>query len=324
MCTAISFQTIDHYFGRNLDVEHSYGESVVVTPRKFPFHFRCGKILQEHYAMIGMAAIRNDYPLYFEATNEKGRSMAGLNFPGNAVYFPPTHRKHNITPFELIPWTLAQFDSVASAMPALRELNITDIPFSEQLPLSPLHWFLTDKEESVTIESTKDGLQIYENSAGILTNNPPFPYHMHNLVNYINLTPQKPENRFSKALELVPFSLGMGAIGLPGDLSSPSRYIRAAFTKFNSVCNSGETESVSQFFHILGSVTQQRGLTCLEENVYEYTLYSSCCNTDKGIYYYTTYENSQITAVHMNRADLSGTAPIVYPLITDQQIRNCN
>ena len=107
---------------------------------------------------------------------------------------------------------------------------------------------------------------------------------------------------------------------MPGDLSSMSRFVKATFTKLNSVSGKSEKESVSQFFHILGSVFQQKGCVICENNQYEYTVFSSCCNTDKGIYYYTTYENSQITAVDMYREDLDSDQLILFPLIKEQQI----
>ena len=109
-------------------------------------------------------------------------------------------------------------------------------------------------------------------------------------------------------------------MGLPGDLSSLSRFVKATFTKMNSLSGESESESISQFFHILGSVYQQRGCVHMGENQYEITIYSSCCNTDKGIYYYTTYENSQITGVDMHKENLDGSELVNYPLITGQQI----
>lgn len=321
MCTAITYQTDDFYFGRNLDLEYSYQETVTVTPRNYPFHFRCGAVLENHYALIGMATVADRYPLYYEATNEKGLSLAGLNFPKNAVYYPYADGKENITPFELIPWLLGQCSNVSQALEKLQNLNLWNSPFSEAFPLSPLHWLLADKERSVVLEPMADGLKIYENPIGILTNNPPFDFHMYHLAHYMNLTVRPPENRFSSKIDLTPYSLGMGGMGLPGDLSSASRFIKAAFTKLNSISGSTESESISQFFHILGSVAQQRGLTAVRDEEYEFTLYSSCCNTDKGIYYYTTYENSQISAVDMGKENLDGSALISYPLIKGQQIR---
>ena len=320
MCTAISFKTKDHYFGRNLDLEYHYNESVVVTPRNYPFPFRCKETISSHYAMIGMAIVEDSFPLYYEATNEHGLSMAGLNFPGNAYYCPLDATKDNITPFELIPWILCQCKDVADAIKCLDRINIVNISFSEKFPLSPLHWFLCDRERAIVIEQTKDGLFVYDDPVGVLTNNPPFPYHQYNLQNYINITAKEPTNRFSNQLQLIPYSKGMGGIGLPGDLSSASRFIRAAFTKENSHCEHTEDASVSQFFHILESVSQQRGCAQVG-NHYEITYYSSCCNTDTGIYYYKTYDNSQITAIRIASTNLDCHTLTAYPLITKQQIR---
>lgn len=323
MCTAVSYRSADHYFGRNLDLEYSYQETVTVTPRNYPFPFRLGATIHDHYAMIGMAMVSENYPLYYDATNEYGLSMAGLNFPGNAVYQPEVSNCDNITPFELIPWILCQCKTVDEAVPLLNRLNLVEIDFSDKFPLSPLHWILADSKRSLTIEPLHSGIVIYNNPVGVLTNNPPFDYHMHNLKNYLHLSAKEPENHFAPQISLTPYSRGMGAFGLPGDLSSASRFIKAAFTKLNSVSEESESASISQFFHILNSVAQQKGCVHVEKE-YEKTVYSSCCNTDKGIYYYTTYENSQITGVHLHHEDLNSKALISYPLIQYQQIKRMN
>lgn len=321
MCTAISFTTKDHYFGRNLDLEYSYIETVTITPRNYPLLFRKKESLNTHYAMIGIAYVHNGYPLYYDATNEMGLSMAGLNFPGNADYKPEISEKDNITPFEFIPWILGQCSTVKDAKVLLDKINLLEEHYNNKLPLSPLHWMISDRESSITVESVKDGLKIYENPVGVLTNNPTFDMQLFHLNNYMNLSPQKPENRFSDKVKLTRYSNGMGALGMPGDWSSQSRFVKTAFTKLNSVCGTSEEESVSQFFHILGSVEHQRGCVDMGNNLYEITLYSSCCNTDKGIYYYRTYENSQITAVDMFRENLDEDKVITYPLIKEQQIK---
>lgn len=320
MCTAVSYRSGDHYFGRNLDLEHSYIEQVCITPRNYAFHFQKMPTIDSHYALIGMAAIVKDYPLYYDATNEHGLSMAGLNFPGNAVYQPPMEGYDNITPFEFIPWILAQCKTVSQALDKLQRLNLAAIDFSDDLPLSPLHWIICDKCKSIVVEPMERGIKIYDNPLGVLTNNPPFDYHMHNLCNYLNLTAEEPGNRFSDKITLSPYSRGMGGIGLPGDLSSASRFIRAAFTKLNAVSDGSEPQDISQFFHILGSVAQQRGCVKVKDG-YERTIYTSCCNTDKCIYYYTTYENSQITAVNLFHEDLDSLDLCSYPLVKIQQIR---
>ncbi len=323
MCTAITFQTKDHYYGRTLDLEYSYNETVTVTPRRFPFTFRCGKKLDSHAAVIGMATVSEEYPLYYEAVNEWGVFMAGLNFPGNACYFPKASDRENIAPFELIPWILGQCRDLKEARECLSQLNVWKENFSGQLPLSPLHWMIADPKGSVTVECVREGLRVYENPVGVLTNNPCFDYHMTHLSEYLNLTCQTPENRFGP-VELLPYCKGMGAMGLPGDLSSASRFVRGAFVKLNSVCGDGEEESVSQFFHILGSVEQQRGCVRLEDGRYEITGYTSCINGDRGIYYYTTYENSCISAVDMHRCDLDGRTLSSYPLSRELMVHRQN
>lgn len=321
MCTAVTYKTKDHYFGRNLDLECSYHETVTVTPRNYPFHFRKVNSLLNHYAMIGMAYVVGDYPLYYDATNEKGVSMAGLYFPGNADYKPEVQGLDNVATFELIPWILGQCGDINEVRTLLEHINIWNENFSAELPASPLHWMISDREKSIVVEAVRDGLKIYDNPVGVLTNNPPFDFQMLYLDNFMNVTAEEAVNRFSKKIDLKACSKGVGGMGLPGDLSSSSRFVKAAFTRLNSVSGDSESESISQFFHILGSVDQQRGYVRLANDLYEMTVYSSCCNTDKGIYYYTTYENSQITAVDMQKEDLDGGRLVSYPLIQGQQIR---
>lgn len=320
MCTAANYAAQDHYFGRNLDLEFSYNEAVTVTPRNFIFPFRKMPAVETHHAIIGMATVSGGYPLYYDASNEKGLSIAGLNFPGNADYKPESAGKKNITPFELIPWLLGQFETVDEVVEELRNINLVNISFSEAFPLSPLHWIVSDKNKSITVESVREGLKVHDNPVQVLTNNPTFDIQLFNLNNYMNISPNPPENNFSKDLQLDEYSRGMGGFGLPGDLSSMSRFVKAAFTKMNSVSGDSESEAISQFFHILGSVAQQRGCAQVGGGKYEITIYSSCCNTDKGIYYYTTYENSQITAVDMHKEKLDGDTLAEYPLIKGQQL----
>lgn len=324
MCTAITYETRDFYFGRTLDYDISYSEEVTITPRNFPLPFRHRETLESHHAIIGMAHVVDDYPLYFDAVNEKGLAMAGLNFVGYADYKPPVSGRDNIAVFEFLPWILGQCATVAEARELLKNLNLTDTSFRADLPPAQLHWLLADHHEAVTIESVQEGLRVYPNPVGVLTNNPPFPQQVLRLTDFMHLSPEEPHNHFSKAIDLQPYSRGMGAMGLPGDLSSQSRFVRAAFTKLNSLSGTSESESVSQFFHILGTVEQVKGCCWLGDGKCEVTLYTSCCNTDKGIYYYKTYNSHQITGINMHREKLEDRFLIRYPLIASEQIRMQN
>ena len=324
MCTAVTYKSKDAYFGRTLDYEYSYKEEVTITPRNYPFYLKDQETLNKHYAIIGMAYISENYPLYYDAINEKGLGMAGLNFVGNAYYNEPKKDKDNIAQFEFIPWILGKCKSVKEARKLIEKINITNIPFDDNLPLAALHWIISDSVETITVEAVKEGIKIYDNPVGVLTNNPPFDKQMFELNNYMHLSNKNPKNTFSEKLNLENYSRGMGAIGLPGDFSSMSRFIRASFVKMNSISKEEEKESVSQFFHILNSVDQQRGCCEVSDGKYEITIYTSCCNLDKGIYYYTTYDNHQITKVDMYKENLDSKELISYPLIKDEQIREQN
>lgn len=320
MCTAATYLTKDFYFGRTLDYDFSYGEELVVTPRKYPFLLRQVNPIFHHYAIIGIAHLEDGVPLFYDGMNEKGLCMAGLNFVGNAVYHDPAPGKDNIATFEFIPWILAQCATVREARRLLERVNLTSEAFRKGLPPAQLHWMIADREETLVVESVQAGVMVYDNPVGVMTNNPPFPDQLFALNNFMSLSPRAPSNHFSDKLDLRTYSRGMGALGLPGDLSSQSRFIRAAFTRLNSRSDDSEEASVSQFFHILGSVAQQRGCCQLENGSYDVTLYTSCCNATKGIYYYTSYENSQISAVDLRRCELEGGGLIRFPLVTGQHI----
>lgn len=321
MCTAITYKTKDFYFGRTLDLDFSYQEEVTITPRKFIFKFRYNQNLPVHYAMIGMAYVPEDYPLYYDAVNEKGLCMAGLNFEGNACYASEYQEgKINLAQFELIPYILGHCATIDEAEQCLKKIHLLKHCYNEQLGVAQLHWIIADKKRTITVEYVEAGLRIYENKVGVLTNNPPFDLQIFNLNNYMSISPKTPKNLFSAKLDLQTYSRGMGALGLPGDLSSQSRFVRAAFTKINSAIADTEDKSVNQFFHILGSVEQQKGCCIVGEDEYEITVYTACCNADKGIYYYTTYENHSITSVNMYNVNLEGGELFRYPLIRWEKI----
>lgn len=324
MCTCISMKTQDIYFGRTMDLEYHFGEKVVVTPRNYSFALKSGESFETWYAMVGMATVADGYPLYADATNEKGLSIAGLNFPGNACYTEPHPGKLNLTPFELIPWAMGNFATLADLRRELDNVHLINIPFSPSMPLAELHWMASDGQNSVVIEQTDTGLHVYDNPAGVLTNNPDFPFQQMNLNTYMNLSSHPAENRFAKALHLKAYGRGMGAIGMPGDDSPTSRFVRACFYKANSMCGKDDASSISQFFHILDAVSIVRGSALLSDNQCYMTTYSCCANATRGVYYYKTYNNSQLTAVRMTDANKNAESLSMYELEEGQRVRFIN
>ena len=372
MCTAIKYKTRSSYFGRNLDLEYSLGEGVIITPRNYPFSFlHTGKITS-HYAIMGIGIERDGYPLYYDAINERGLWMAGLNFPHSGWYGAPKEgdvasfelipyllgrcatvaqakevlmhlwvcdtafsaayaaynrgrcNTLNLGSFELIPYILSKCASTKDAEAILKDANLTSDAFSPSMPPTPLHWIVCDSERCIVVEPVKDGLKVQENTIGVLTNSPPFDYQMQNLTSYLSLTPYPPASRFSENVRLEPCSRGMGGIGLPGDVSSTSRFVRAAFNLSNSCSGESEYESIGQFFHIMASVAQISGVVRLDEGKLERTQYTSCVNAKTLVYYYTTYENTMPCAVDMNREALDSEEIVIYPLLREMKIEMQN
>ena len=318
MCTATTLRKKDFYFGRNLDLGGSHGEQVLVIPRSHALPFRHFPTLSHHEAIIGMGVYFNGFPLLYDGANESGLAIAGLNFPGNAVYRKSEEGKKNVTSFEFIPWLLTHAQSVEEAKELLKNTVITDEAFAPSFPVATLHWMISDKSSSIVVEQTKTGLHVYDNKAEVLTNNPEFPIHMFSLNNYSHLSPRDREPSFGIDMDYDIYCKGLGGLGLPGDLSSISRFVKAAFTRANSICGEGEKECVSQFFHILGSVDQQRGAVIYGEGEYEITVYSACINASKGIYYYHTYDNARITKIDMHKEDLEKSEVSIFPLRTEE------
>lgn len=314
MCTAISFKKQNTYFGRTLDYEFSYQEMVTIAPRNYPFVFRHLGLNNKHYAIIGMAHVVDNYPLYYDAMNEHGLAMAGLNFVGNASYNEVIKGATNVAQFELIAYILATCKTVKEALKAMETINIVKTAYSSFYPIAELHWIMRDKNTTIIIEKMRDGVHIYDNQTGCMTNNPPFNYQMQNLKKYAFLAncTSKPTFSYSDAF----YSRGMNTIGLPGDLTSEGRFVRAAFNVKFSISLPTEEACVNQFFHILESVWQIRG-ACMINDSYEITIYASCMNLDKGIYYYRTYNNSTVNAVSLKNVNLNTSNLYLYNLRED-------
>lgn len=325
MCTSIAMKTNDFYFGRTMDLDYEFHTSVVITPRNYPIAFRRSSVLRRHNAIIGMATVVDGYPLYAEAGNEKGLCMAALNFPNNAWYPKDEDpRRTNISPFELIHWILGQCGSVEDARRLIDSTHLVNIPFSSQLPLTPLHWHIADKEASLTLENTRDGLQLHDNSAGVLTNNPTFGFQMTNLCQYMNLISGYPKNCFSDLQGVTPFGQGLGSFGLPGDYSPSSRFVKAAWLLLNSVCGKDDPGSLAQFFHLLDSVSIIKGSVLSSRDACDMTTYACCINATRGIYYYKTYTNNQLTAVNLRHENLDAGTLRIFPLVVSQQVAWAN
>lgn len=283
MCTAISKSG---YFGRTLDLEGSRGEEAVIMPRRFPVRFLHEANMPRHPAIIGCALVNDGVPLWFDAVNEHGLAAAALNFPEYATYLEPKADKIDLASFELIPFVLSKCRNLREAAELLKHCNITPDSVSPNLPTTPLHWMIADREGCIAVEPTRGGLIVYNNPFGVLTNSPPFPVHRDNVMLNPRLTPSS-------------------AAGLPGDWSSESRFLRAAFAKKYTAVS-----GVSDFFHILDSVSVPLG--CGKKDWR--TVYTSCADLERGDYYFTTYENRVIMKISLDLVNVNSDSLAVFSM----------
>ncbi|MDO5755598.1 MAG: choloylglycine hydrolase [Tissierellia bacterium] len=314
MCTCIRVLGESVYMGRNMDIEYSFGEELVIVPRKYPWKWRKAEGKEASFAMMGVATVMDDYPLFAEGINEKGLAVASLNFPGNAAYFEEKENQLNLTPFELIPYFLAYCETVEEVKVMAKELNLYHEDFALGVPVAPLHYMAMDEKGSIVIESEKDGLHIYENPYDVLTNNPPFPYHLANMEQYMNLGVENPKTSFGADLKPQPFGQGLGAVGLPGDFSPMSRFVKGAFLVTCSKALQEEERNPMQVFHILDSVAMVKGSVKTPEGKWDITTYSICADMKKGIYYIKSYDDPMIYTLDMNKENLNGKEIYPYPM----------
>ncbi|WP_297565345.1 choloylglycine hydrolase [uncultured Faecalibaculum sp.] len=328
MCTSVLYKNGSYsYFGRNLDLQYAMGNQVMVTPRNLPLKFRNGMEFKEHPAMVGMALSPDgEYPLYFEAMNEYGVGIAGLNFPKLAVYKKEIEEGKSIglASFELIPYLLCTCKSVADLKKELAKITVLDTSFSAQYQASPLHWLMADKDSSIVVEPLEEGLVVHDDTLNCLTNVPEYPAQYYNFCKYQNLTGKYPVNRITPDVDLDIYCSGLGSSGLPGGVDSMSRFVRVGFTLNNSVAKETDEDTLTQFFHIMQSVAMARGTNEEPGNLWEVTHYTSGCNLATQDFYWTTYGNQQINGLHVQDLNLDGDKLIIYPVSEEQAVNFLN
>lgn len=253
MCTSLKYKNC---MGRNFDYEISYKETI----RQYN---------KEQYNIVGIATdIIEEYPLYYDAMNEHGLCMAGLNFEGNAYYY---NDDNGIPPWELMVKILGNCKDVCEAKEYLKNIRIIDKQYNDEMPNSSLHWFICDKDSSITVEQTKkEGLQVYDNKNDVLTNNPPLPkQEKFAKVSKYNKLLRK---ILEKVLPSEYSTRGLDTYGVPGDLTSMGRYQRAVYYKDKLLNTNNNFHNVAQTFHLLDSVSQIYGATPINGK-FEYTIY---------------------------------------------------
>lgn len=309
MCTGIRFTSNkgEMYFGRNLDWSVPYGQKVVITPKGYKYSSAfLGEMTPKNGAVIGMAIVVANKPLYFDCANEAGLAIAGLNFPGYAAYEKTiVDGKTNVAAYEFPLWVVMNFKSVDEVEEALKGTAIVAQPINDQYPVSELHFIIGDAKRSIIVEYTEKGMEIFRNDVDVLTNQPGYNWHKENLRNYMNLFSQMPKEVKWGQATMTAFGSGSLMRGIPGDYYSPSRFIRVAYLNTHYPDKDSEDENVSRLFHTLAGVAMIDGAAQMGDGKSELTIYTGGYSTATKTYYYNTYENPAIQKVAMGDYNLN-------------------
>lgn len=302
-----------------MDLFYNFDQRLIKLPKRCRIDLRFVGSIAEHYSMVGMGTCADGckLPLYADAMNSYGLCMAGLDFPENAVYAKSTvAEKENVAAFELIPWVLGSCKTVDEAEALLLRTNIIGEPVNDTVGVAPLHWMIADRWRSLVVESVEDGVKLYSNRFNALTNNPDFRFHCENMRQYASLSADAPGGKLGDALELSPFSYGFGALGLRGDASSASRFVKAAFlTHFcGDLKLDNEYQRVLQCFRILNSLAMVKGSVITPDGREDTTIYSACMSPESGKYYFSAYFDARIYSVEMPSDSCEADTLIELPL----------
>ncbi len=324
MCTSLTLQTKNgqHLFARTMDFTLDFNQEVIIVPRSYRWNNITGEIIETKQAVIGMGINYQERVILADGVNEAGMTCATLYFPGFATYNESIDdNKTNLAPFDFVAWSLTQFNSIKELRKSVDSISFLDVPLPILGLTPPLHWIIADKwGECIVLEPTTEGLKVYDNPLGVMTNSPEFNWHLQNLRQYIGLRSQPYESIQWGDLSLSAFGQGSGSIGLPGDFTPPSRFVRAAYGKQNIQDIDNEEEGVSAIFHILSNCELPKGGVITEEGTLDNTIYTSAMCMESGIYYYHTYDCRQIIAIHLFHENLDTDEIKTYPFQRKQQI----
>lgn len=329
MCTSSTLKTENNLsiLGRTFDFTELGEEmNIFVIPRNYKwFNKQENQVVNNKYAIVGVGIQYNNNIILSDGMNECGLMGAALYFEGYASY---NNKKRpcylNLTCYDVMTWILSQYNSVRDIINNFKNINL----LCEKIELlggePPLHWIFSDRSaNTIVIEPLKDGIKIYCNPVGVMANSPDFNWQLTNLQQYISVKVEDSDPVYWGDYELVPSDLSSGTFGLPGDFSSPSRFVRAAFLRNHIEPSYCEADGIKNTFKVLDYCSESKGIV-LDEDELEYTIYTSVMCAQSGVYYYNTYNNMQINAVCLFNENLNSPCVKVYPLIDRQNINYQN
>ena len=290
-----------------------------------------GMAWQVKYASVGMNGA--GLPILFDGINEKGLAAGMFYFPGSAGYMPYTDADagKTIAQWEVVSWVLDSFADVAEVKANIGNIVVPSVVFSGWGFAPEAHYIVHDASgNSIVIEYLGGKLNVYDNPLGVITNSPTFDWHMTNLRNYLNFSMTNAPPVKLGSVTLQPTGQGSGMLGLPGDFTPPSRFVRAvAFSQSVFPSKTGY-DAVLEAFHVLNQFDIPKGSARDDQkdahgNIQaDYTLWTSASDTKAKRYYFRTYDNSQIRVVDLMTMDLDAKDVVTISIAGDEVVKSVN
>lgn len=334
MCTGIRLSASDNsvIHARTMEFAVDVESNVIVSPRGFArkgttLDGKAGLAWKTKYANVGANAL--GMPIVVDGLNEMGLAIGLFYFPGYAGYmaYDPAKADKTLAPWELGSWILDNCASVSQVRRAIGDVVVADVVLEQWKFVPPVHFVVHDVTgESIVIEYVGGKLNIHENPLGVMSNSPTFDWHMTNLNNYVNFSMTNAPAQEIGGVPLIAFGQGSGMLGLPGDFTPPSRFVRAAAFSHSVLPSKTGRDAVIQAFHILNQFDIPKGAARDHEKdehgnvLADYTIWTSASDLKAKQFHFRTYENSQIRMVDLTKVDLDAKDLVTFSMTGSEVI----
>jgi choloylglycine hydrolase len=332
-CTGITITPKDGsvIFGRTLEFAQDIKSNIIIVPRNRDFVGTTpadgpGLHWKTKYGAVGMNSF--GLPMFADGLNEKGLHVGIFYFPGYGKYQAVTEKDYDRTlaPHEFAGFLLGVCGSVEEAVTAAKAVRVGEVVLDAFGFVPPFHFIVNDGSgKSAVLEYVAGELKIHDNPLGVITNSPTFDWHMTNLANYVNLTVSNVPKLDVDGLALRALGQGSGMLGLPGDFTPPSRFVRAVAFSKSALPVETARDGVLQTFHILNQFDIPQGAARGSEHgkpVADYTLWTAVADLRHLRYYYRTHQNSRIRVIDLRAADLGAADVKSISIGGDEQIED--
>jgi len=323
-CTSFVVPTSDGgvVYGRTMEMGFPLKSAAIVIPRGYAMTAlgaggKPGAMKWTgKYAAVGLNAF--DMPVLIDGVNEKGLAGGALYFPDYVGYADPAKADpaHSLAEWDFIGWALTNFATVAEVKAALSGISVVGVADPNLGVVPPLHYTLHDASGASLVVEPVDGvLKVYDNPLGVMTNSPPFDWHLTNLRNYVKISPVNAPPLHVGGEVIPPIGQGSGLLGIPGDPTPPSRFVRALGYALSAEKKPSGIESVRAAEHILNNFDIPRGwVRPGDASAWELTQWSTIADLVNRRFYVKTYDDQVLRSIDLMSLDLDAKTIVTAPL----------